>query len=283
MVASKTKLSILAIVIVAIVVVGGGGSYLISYKSTGPSTTAPASVTISTAAQATTTGTTVAPIQWITVGQVKPINYYLTLLESNGTEPYVQLARELRKLPDLTNASAVAKITYLALNATNPEVKEAFQLMLNGGTPDPRDFRYVVPNYNTELEVLYWLACQSELKKDDTLALAIGMVDGFQVTMGNEQVRKAVYEDVNKRLLFFREIDDLEHVPYRLSDYPLEALVALVNTNTNTAHRGTYSLRQNYISKNLDLEGYQSNAVSVATLRMMISEMLKRSAGSAEM
>jgi hypothetical protein len=68
--------------------------------------------------------TPIRSIEWIKISQVKLINYYLSLLESNGTQPYVQLAKELRKLPDLTNATAVAKITYLALNATNPEVKD---------------------------------------------------------------------------------------------------------------------------------------------------------------
>jgi len=53
----------------------------------------------------------------------------------------VKLAEELRKLPDLANASAVAKITWLALNATNPEVKEASELMIKGRTPDLRDYK----------------------------------------------------------------------------------------------------------------------------------------------
>ena len=68
----------------------------------------------------------------------------MALLESNGTQPYVQLAKELRKIPDLKNATAVAKIVYLALNATNPEVREAFQLVIKGGTPDPSGFGYRV-------------------------------------------------------------------------------------------------------------------------------------------
>jgi len=54
------------------------------------------------------------------------------------------LAKELRKIPDLKNATAVAKIVYLALNATNPEVREAFQLVIKGGTPDPSGFGYRV-------------------------------------------------------------------------------------------------------------------------------------------
>jgi len=129
---------------------------------------------------------------WINVTTTKPVSYYLSLLKSTQTQPYVQLAWELQGLPDVTNATAVAKITYLAMNATNPEVKEAFELMMKGGTPSPGDFSYTVPDYNTELQVLYWLACRNELKQDDTLALSIAMVHGLWVTMGDQQVREAV-------------------------------------------------------------------------------------------
>jgi len=68
---------------------------------------------------ASTTTVSYPPIQWITVEKVKPVNYYLTLLESNGTQPYVELAAELQKLPELqpypqfANATAVAKIAYI--------------------------------------------------------------------------------------------------------------------------------------------------------------------------
>jgi hypothetical protein len=80
----------------------------------------------------TVTSTTTS---WINVTAAKPVNYYLGLLESNRTEPYMSLAREFRKLPDLTNATAVTEITYLALNATNPEVKEALDMMIKGERP----------------------------------------------------------------------------------------------------------------------------------------------------
>jgi hypothetical protein len=69
---------------------------------------------------------------WINVTAAKPVSYYVSLLKSTQTQPYLQLAWELQGLPDATNATAVAKITYLTLNATNPEVKEAFELMMKG-------------------------------------------------------------------------------------------------------------------------------------------------------
>lgn len=185
-------LRLTAIVLVATVVAAGFGYWLLVPRM--PSeivsyTTQQTSLTISSEQthQTSTVSTmpTSATSLWISVTATQPISYYLKLLDSNGTQPYVQLERELRKLPDLKNATAVAKIAYLALNATNPEVKEAFELMIKGGTPDAREFSYSVPRYNTELQVLYWLACQNEFKKDDTLALAIGMANGLWLTMGD--------------------------------------------------------------------------------------------------
>lgn len=153
-------------------VLGFAALGVIGWQRIPPGPVAPATTMITpTVTRVSVSQTTVVPsrpIEWIKITQVKPVDYYLSLLESNRTAPYGQLFWELRKLPELTNATAVAKITYLALNATNPEVKEAFELMIKGGTPDPRDFSYAVPSYNTELQVLYWLACQNEFKKDDT-------------------------------------------------------------------------------------------------------------------
>lgn len=284
----------LILVVVSLAVVG---SYFTFYKPTAPYiVTSMSSGTTATSSTETTksetTSTIVVPTQWVTVGQVKSIDYYLSLLESNGTAPYVQLATELRKLPDLQNATAVAMITYLALNATNPEVKEAFQLMMSGGTPDPRDFTYAVPNYNTELQVLYWLACQNEFKKDDTLALAVAMANGLWITMGDEQVGQAVKSDVGNLLVFFRETNEIQKRRgyYQLEDYPLEAKVALSNRAYLTLLMGPYSLFLDPTSlspyqildvatgriKPFPLAGYIWGTISIDTLREMRNMMISK-------
>jgi hypothetical protein len=238
------------------------------------------------------TPSTTVPVQWINIIATKSVSYYLGLLQSNGTEPYAQLAKELRKLPDATNATAVAKITYLALNATNPEVKEAFQLMMKGGTPSPSDFQYSVPLYNTELRVLYWLACQNEFKKDDTLALAIAMDNGLWVAIGDEQVGAAVKIDVVNVLVFFRETNELQKQRgyFQLEQYPLEAKLCLAWTGGDPGRGGRAYYRMlsggatsqrplnihhliEYANRPLDLAGYQWNTVSISTLRKMQETM----------
>ena len=234
-----------------------------------------------TAASSTASTTTVsATTQWINVGESHPVSYYVSLLKSSGTQPYVQLGSELQALPDATNATAVAKITYLALNATNPEVKEAFELMMKGGTPSPSDFTYPVPKHNTELQVLYWLACQNEFKEDDTLALAVAMVNGLWITVGDDQVRRAVYNQATEALRYFRETNDWQRARgyYELEDYPLEAKVCLVWTGNVTPVFGPFGLSdnpdsQNFMKRRLPLEGYLWNTVSMSTLRDMRSLM----------
>jgi hypothetical protein len=246
------------------------------------STTQPTSLTASTeqtaASSVLSTSVVSETTQLINVSAPKTVSYYASLLESNGTQPYVQLGSELQSLPDATNGTAVAKITYLALNATNPEVKEAFQLMMKGGTPDPSDFQYTVPNYNTELEVLYWLALQNDFKKDDTLALAVAMVNGLWLTMGDDQVREAVKKNTSDLLTFFRETNQIQKEKgiFQLEMYPLEAKIALAWTGGLSMHwigpltQPKIPVRLVYYqSQRLPFIVYEKDIVSVSTLRQM--------------
>jgi len=276
---SQAKWKLLAVLIVVSAILGAVGWQQFAPRPMWP-TTIMITPTVTTVTSSQTIVAAQRQTEWIRAGEVKPVNYYLTLLESNDTQPYVQLASDLRRLPDLTNATAVAKITFLALNATNPEVKEAFELIIKGGTPNSRDFRYPVPSWNTELQVLYWLASQSRFKKDDTLALSIAMVNGFWVTIGDEQVRAAVSKDTNDLLSFLRETNEIqkERGYSQLEDYPLEAKICLTWTGGDPNRAGhsyendpRWSLHihalGNFIPKPADIKGYNWNTVSVETLR----------------
>lgn len=56
------------------------------------------------------------------------------------------------------------------MNATNPEVKEAFELILKGGTPDQSNFGFQVPKYY-EIRLLgreLKESLRKELPKGDT-------------------------------------------------------------------------------------------------------------------
>jgi len=290
---------LVAILLIAVVVAAGAGYWLFSPKPTNEIvnyTSAETSLEVNrttpqqtlTTSNSSPTTTAAEATLWINVTAAKPVSYYVSLLKSTQTQPYVQLAWELQALPDATNATAVAKITYLALNATNPEVKEAFELMIKGGTPDPSDFTYTVPNYNTELQILYWLACENEFKRDDTLALAIAMANGLWVTMGDNQVSDAVRNDTSGLLRFFRDVDGFQRRMgwIGLEDYPLEAKLLLVWTgddalkvghgpHTEVGAEAPHSIFE-YTTHRVDLKTYRWNNVDAFTLRQMQAVMLER-------
>ena len=284
---------LVALALIAVVLAAGAGYWFLTPKMPNELVSTVQQTSLLTPSERTQISTTSATptsstTTWIIVGASQPASYYLSLLESNGTEPYVELAKELRKLPDLKNATAAAKITYLALNATNPEVKEAFELIIKGGTPDQGDFPYAVPKYNTELQILYWLACGSAFKRDDTLALAVAMVNGFWVTIGDDQVDRAVMNDTGQLLGFFRETAELQKQRgyFDLEEYPLEAKLSLSWTGGDPARGGrawyqllsggaTYERTLNthhfleYATRIVRLEDYRWNTVWISTLRQM--------------
>ena len=287
---------VIAVVLVAIVVAAGLGYWVLAPKMPSQvatyTTQQTSLLTSSEQAQLTSTSSAILTSQagqWINVGAAQPVSYYLGLLESTGAEPYVSLARELRELPDSSNATAVAQIVYLAMNATissratGPEVKEALELIIRGGTPSRSDFSYAVPSYNTELEVLYWLASSTQFKRDDTLALAIAMSNGFWVTVGDDQVRNAVKNDTSSLLAFLRETDFLQKSRgyFGLEDLPLEAKVALAWTGGDTGTHGPHAItgpqtKHDCKRVKLDLAGYRWDNVNVETLRQMRDHMKQK-------
>jgi len=69
---------------------------------------------------------------------------------------------------------------------------------------------YGVPNNNTELQVLYWLALQNESERNDTLALAVAITNGLWVTVDYEEVREAACKDANDLLNFLRQTNEIK-------------------------------------------------------------------------
>jgi len=268
---SQNRWKLLGALVIASVVLGG----VVGWQQFAPKLTPRTTITVTpTATTVAGTQTTVAPqrqTEWIRVQEVRQIDYYVSLLQSNGTAPYVHLAIELCKLPDLNNATAVAKITYLALNATNREVKEAFTLMINGGTPDQRDYPCKVPSWNTELQVLYWLACQNEFKRDDTLALAIAMVNGLWTTLGDEQVTTAVHRDTSNLLNFFRETNEMQESMccHQLERYPLEAKICLAWTGGQSVGVAKQYAASLFLLRKFSLRAYEWCITSLDTLTRM--------------
>jgi hypothetical protein len=283
---SKYRLILVGVILI-LAIVGAAGSYLLMNRPAIQQTTAIASSSVVTSnfltSSSTTLPSTTAELRLIDLSNIGSNDSYLTLLDAKGVSPYIDLARDLRKLPDLSNATAVAQISLLALNAANPETREAFELVIKGGTANPADFSYSIPKYNTELEVLYWLASSRHLKYDDTLALAIALSNGIWVTIGDESVKLEVKSDVVGLLDFFRETDGLQQIlgyP-RLEQLPLEAKIALAWIGANSGTHGPHAItgsqsKHDSLNHRMNLAGYQWDNVDLTTLRQMRDYMRQK-------
>lgn len=150
-------------------------------------------------------------------------------------------------------------------NETHP-----FDLMVVGGVPEQGEFDYPVPRFNTELEVLFWLAEQNEFTSNDTLALAIAIDHGFLTTMATDEVRQHIYGDVGDLLTFARKIAEQQRamgLSYDLEDFPLEAQIAW-------AWRGSENVGYSFIylrdsGSRIDEDIYSQRVVSLPTLEEM--------------
>jgi hypothetical protein len=137
-------------------------------------------------------------------------------------------------------------------------LEEAFQLIINGGTPDSSEFSYQVPNYNTELEGLYWLANSVQFKRDGTLILAIAMTEGIWLTLGNPDIGQPVRNDSLSYLIFLRSTDELQKQRgyFNLERYPLEAKIALAWRGDQSSV-WSYDDPRDFLSHPMDVEAYR--------------------------
>jgi sarcosine oxidase delta subunit len=169
--------------------------------------------------------------------------------------------------------------------------------MLRGGVNTELHTPYSVPSWNTELEVLYWLAEQNQFERDDALAQAVAMVNGIWISLGTDDVQQAVYSDCNDMLNFLRDTNELQKTwgASQLEDYPLDALAALAWSGNDLGRGGHihyclisdkscqpshYPLNIHHFIENIDrqvtLKDYRWNTVSVQTLRQLQQTVVQR-------
>jgi|Deesub1362B_J571_1020462.scaffolds.fasta_scaffold01717_1 hypothetical protein len=154
-----------------------------------------------------------------------------------GTNPIAKdefyVVDDLFNLPEIVDGidskelKAIKRIVELE-NSKDKEILKGLELIDKYGIPFP--VQNSTPNYNTQLEVLFWLAKERNLDYKK-LALALALDYGVVVTCGNSEVitkvKKYVIElyDHVKRVDVFLEGNKLN---WRAKDYPLEANMLLV-------------------------------------------------------
>jgi len=197
----------------------------------------------------------------------------LTRLGNGG---YEDLATHLRALPEIADGisgaewDALDDIADLGLAATNPEVREALDLMVSGGVPSAADYEYPVPHWNVQLQVLLRTAKELSFDRNDEMVIANSAVNGLWIAMGDVDVDARVFEDSVRVIEIFRAHPRYE----RIRDYPYRALLALFWRGTDwdsSPDRGPHQMGlYNYRQAPLDLDGYEWNFISPAVLEDLI-------------
>jgi len=146
------------------------------------------------------------------------ISNFTTLIEDFNDLP------EIKDGFDLKERNAKGRILFL-LRSDDPEIEKAFEIMQKYGRPS-NFTSYDFPMYNTQLEVLFWLAEEREICDYDRIALAIALDYGTVLAISEEGVRKELKDYVVEMYDYYVETDAL--VPWDIRAYPLEADIALV-------------------------------------------------------
>jgi hypothetical protein len=124
--------------------------------------------------------------------------------------------------------SALKQISVLT-KSKDTEVQRGLQLIGKYGVPG-----YVfdhpsgwIPDYNTQLEVLLWLAENRTIVDGyDRIALCVALDYGSVVTIGDDQVDQSVRQYVLDIYNYVKETDEVlreKNVSWRAKDYPLDA------------------------------------------------------------
>ena len=156
-------------------------------------------------------------------------------------EPYDLglLSDDLENLPEYQDGGsaeeeeAIEQICLLT-KSNDPEVKKGLSLIEKYGVPKPTIFGNSegIPNYNSQLEVLLWLAQNDTIDKDyGRVALGLSLVYGSVVTIGDEEVDVKVRDYVSQLYSYIKDTDKVleqKGLSWRGRDYPLEAIIGLV-------------------------------------------------------
>ena len=120
----------------------------------------------------------------------KEVNYsnFTSLLEDFNDLP------EIKDGVDLKERNAKERILFL-LRGNEPEIERAFEVLQKYGRPS-NFTNYEFPAYNTQLEVLLWLAEEREISDYDRIALAIALDYGAVLAISDEEVEKELKDYV---------------------------------------------------------------------------------------
>ena len=161
-----------------------------------------------------------------------------TEISPDTWEDLVNLTDDFYNLPEIVDGisekelSALKQISVLT-KSNDTEVQRGLQLIDKYGVPGyvfNHPFRWI-PDYNTQLEVLLWLAENRTIVDEyDRISLCLALDYGSVVTIGDDQVDQSVRQYVLDIYDYVKETDEVlreKNISWRAKDYPLDAGVGL--------------------------------------------------------
>ena len=201
---------------------------------------------------------------------------------------------EIRDGIEPKDVTATEQIVNL-IKSDDPEVQQGLTLIDRYGVPPTIIFgrSQGIPNHNTQLQVLFWLAGDNVIDADyDRIALALALDYGSVVTIGDNEVDQRVKGYVQELLICIKETDKFlegKNLPWRAKNYPLLADVGLVwganeiryptfyeCVGAKPGQPWTHNWYEEFIDRQMNLEDFNWLFISPETLREMREWLSKR-------
>ncbi len=206
---------------------------------------------------------------------------------------YGYLTDDLYNLPDIKDGindqekEAVNEFKGIVESSkTDYELKKGLYLIDEYGVPDQSMFKYVVPDHNTQLQVLLHLLEDRDIPKEyKKIALAAAIDYGAVITIGDEQVKQQVRKYVPETIDFIIETDEIvkdKGADWQAKDYPIGADVGLVWGAGGTMLPIPYENREaccwenTFRDRQMGLEDFKWSFVNASTLKEMREFMINK-------
>lgn len=176
----------------------------------------------------------------IIIGGLILSTHLQSIIETSPPNQHLKLLTDdLQRLPELkgnvsqSEVEAVKEIRRLILSS-DPEVQKGLWIISRYGVPFKAGRftpTYRIPDYNTQLQILFWLAQDRGVEGDySRVAVALAIDYGIVLTYGDDEVDCRVRSYVAEIYDYIRETDRIleeKGLGWRAKDYPLEADILL--------------------------------------------------------
>ena len=206
---------------------------------------------------------------------------------------YSYLTDDLYNLPDIKDGinekekEAMNEFKeFIESSKTDYELRKGLYLIDEYGIPDQSMFKYDIPDYNTQLQVLLYLLEDRNVPEEyKRIALATAIDYGAVITIGDEKVKQQVRKYVPETIDFIIETDEIikdNGADWQAKNYPLEADIGLVWGAGGTMLPIPYETKEvcswenTFRNRQMSMGDFKWSFVSANTLKEMRDFMINK-------